>query len=31
MSGVLRVDTVHQGDWEGANGVYHINAVDAVT
>jgi transposase InsO family protein len=25
------VDTVHQGDWEGAKGVYHINAVDAVT
>jgi transposase InsO family protein len=29
--GFLRVDTVHQGDWEGAKGVYHINAVDAVT
>ena len=29
--GYLRVDTVHQGDWEGAKGVYHINAVDAVT
>jgi transposase InsO family protein len=29
--GHLRVDTVHQGDWEGAKGVYHINAVDAVT
>jgi hypothetical protein len=25
------VDTVHQGDWDGAKGVYHINAVDAVT
>jgi hypothetical protein len=24
-------DTVHQGDWEGAKAVYHINAVDAVT
>jgi transposase InsO family protein len=22
---------VHQGDWDGAKGVYHINAVDAVT
>jgi transposase InsO family protein len=29
--GYLRVDTVHQGDWEGQKGVYHINAVDAVT
>ena len=29
--GYLRVDTVHQGDWEGLKGVYHINAVDAVT
>jgi transposase InsO family protein len=29
--GYLRVDTVHQGDWEGVKGVYHINAVDAVT
>ena len=28
--GYLRVDTVHQGDWEGAKGVYHINAVDTV-
>jgi hypothetical protein len=28
--GFLRVDTVHQGDWDGAKGVYHINA-DAVT
>lgn len=28
--GYLRVDTVHQGDWDGAKGVYHINAVDAV-
>ena len=30
-AGYLRVDTVHQGDWEGEKGVYHINAVDAVT
>jgi transposase InsO family protein len=29
--GFLRVDTVHQGDWNGAKGVYHINAVDTVT
>ena len=29
--GYLRVDTVHQSDWEGAKGVYHLNAVDAVT
>lgn len=29
--GYLRVDTVHQGDWEGAKGVYHLNAVGAVT
>jgi transposase len=29
--GYIRVDTVHQGDWEGHKGVYHINAVDEVT
>src|SRR5580704_15357743 len=29
--GYLRVDTVHQGDWDGAKGVYHVNAVDTVT
>ncbi len=29
--GFLRVDTVHQGDWDGAKGVYHINAVDTLT
>ena len=29
--GYLRVDTVHQGDWQGVKGVYHINAVDTVT
>lgn len=28
--GYVRVDTVHQGDWDGNKGVYHINAVDAV-
>jgi transposase InsO family protein len=29
--GYLLVDTVHQGDWDGEKGVYHINAVDTVT
>lgn len=29
--GFLRVDTVHQGDRDGAKGVYHINVVDTVT
>ena len=29
--GYLRVDTVHLGDLDGVKGVYHINAVDAVT
>jgi hypothetical protein len=29
--GFLRVDTVHQGDYEGMKGVYHINLVDEVT
>lgn len=29
--GYLRVDTVHQGDYEGVKGVYHINLVDEVT
>ena len=29
--GYLRVDTVHQGDWGGHKGVYHLNSVDAVT
>lgn len=29
--GYLRIDTVHQGDFEGRKGVYHINAVDEVT
>lgn len=31
MPGYIRIDTVHQGDWEGKKGVYHINAVDTVT
>jgi transposase InsO family protein len=29
--GFLRVDTVHQGDWNDEKGVYHINAVDTIT
>ena len=29
--GFLRVDSVHQGDFEGVKGVYHINIVDEVT
>ena len=29
--GFLRVDTVHQGDPQRGQGVYHINAVDEVT
>ena len=29
--GYLRIDTVHQGDWDGVKGVYHLNAVDEVT
>ena len=29
--GYLRVDTVHQGDYDRQKGVYHINAVDEVT
>ncbi|MCY3838877.1 MAG: hypothetical protein OXH09_09590 [Gammaproteobacteria bacterium] len=31
MPGFLRVDTVHQGDRDGAKGVYLINLVDEVT
>ena len=31
MPGYLRIDTVHQGDFDGAKGVYHINVVDQVT
>ena len=31
MPGFLRVDTVHQGSRDGRPGVFHINAVDAVT
>lgn len=29
--GFLRIDTVHQGDWDGVKGIYHINVVDEVT
>jgi transposase InsO family protein len=29
--GYVRVDAVHQGDQNGAKGVFHINAVDEVT
>lgn len=31
VPGYLRIDTVHQGDWDGEKGLYHINAVDTVT
>ncbi len=30
-AGFIRIDTVHQGDADGAKGVYHLNAVDCVT
>ena len=29
--GYLRIDTVHQGDYLGNKGVYHINIVDEIT
>ena len=29
--GFLRVDSVHSGDWDGAKGLYLINAVDEIT
>ena len=29
--GMIRIDTVHQGDLDGKKGVYYINAVDEVT
>ena len=29
--GFLRVDSVHQGDLDGAKGLYHINLVDEIT
>ena len=31
MPGYIRIDTVHQGDYNGQKGVYHINAVDEIT
>jgi transposase InsO family protein len=29
-AGYVRIDTVHQGDWDGIKGVYHITCVDQV-
>jgi len=29
--GYIRIDTVHQGDFNGHKGIYHINAVDEIT
>ena len=29
--GFIRIDSVHQGEQDGAKGLYHINAVDCVT
>jgi len=29
--GYLRIDSVHQGDFNGVKGVYHINIVDEIT
>lgn len=29
--GYLRIDTVHQGDYAGNKGVYHINIIDEIT
>ncbi len=31
LPGYIRIDTVHQGDFDNHKGVYHINAVDEVT
>jgi transposase InsO family protein len=30
-AGFIRIDSVHQGDFDGLKGLYHINAVDCVT
>jgi transposase InsO family protein len=30
-AGFIRIDSVHQGDLDGAKGVYYVNAVDCVT
>lgn len=29
--GFIRIDSVHQGNLDGAKGVYHVNAMDIVT
>lgn len=29
--GFIRIDSVHQGDFDGSKGLYHVNAVDCVT
>lgn len=29
--GYIRVDSVHQGDWDKEKGVYHVNMVDEIT
>ena len=31
VPGFLRIDSVHQGDFDSTKGVYHINAMDKVT
>ncbi len=31
LPGYIRIDTIHQGDFNNQKGVYHINAVDEVT
>ena len=30
-AGFIRIDSVHQGDFDGLKGVYHLNAVDCLT
>jgi hypothetical protein len=30
-AGYVRIESVHQGDWDGAKGVYHITCVDEVS
>jgi transposase InsO family protein len=30
-AGFIRIDSVHQGDYDGLKGIYHINTVDCVT
>src|SRR3546814_8499862 len=30
-AGFIRIDSVHQGDYDGVKGVYYIDAVDSVT